>query len=255
MPCTIKTFFCGVGLATTLLFQGCGNGETEPAPPSALNQSTSGKGSLPGPPLYKASFIPAQEWLAALCSSDESARLGAIKEATASISSLSVAQLEGALSSISTGGNASTLLFVATQTKAPIFYSLSSDQMDALKDLPSAFPNLPAYFGAVLPDKGFLELKKQYLARPDMSLPILRAMGTTQRLEAKRWLIQEAIRQKMVGGDAYPAMAGLSRCVGDVVLTGEELGQLLDLGLNREELILLSKAPVVLNKDEPGGFF
>ena len=252
MPCAIKIFFCGAGLATTLLLQGCGNNENEPAPSSALNQSSSGKGSLSGPPLHKATLIPAQEWLTALCSSDESARFGAIKEATSSISSLSVAQLEGALSSIATGGNASTLLFVATQTKTPIFYSLSSDQLDALKDLPGAFPNLPAYFGAVLPDKGYLELKKLYLARPDMSLPILRAMGTTQRLEAKHWLIQEAIRQKKLGGDAYATMAGLSRFVGEVVLTGEELGQLLDMGLNREELILLSKAPVVLNKDELG---
>jgi len=214
-------------------------------PPEVISNAV-----VPRSSLYKSSATPIPSWLTALCSPDESERFGAIKEATGAISGMSIAELEGALAHIATNGNLSTLLFVATQTKAPIFYGLSSEQIEALKDLPGAFPNLPAYFGAVLPDKGFPELKKIYLARPDMGLPILRAMGTTQKLEAKHWLIQEAVRVKQAGGDAYPAMAGLSRCVGDIVLTGEELGQLLNLGLNREEMILLAKAPVVLNHDD-----
>jgi len=112
--------------------------------------------------LYKSSATPIPSWLTALCSPDEAERFGAIKEATVSIQNLSVAQIEDALSLVATGGNISTLLFVATQTKATIFYGLSPEQIEALKDLPGAFPNLPAYFGTVLPDKSTRTLEQQH---------------------------------------------------------------------------------------------
>ena len=248
----IRSILCSAGLMTAMFLQGCGNEGNIARTQPATGHLSATSDSTPIATLLHTASTSAPGWLSALCSSDESERFGAIKEATERFSSLSLAQLEGVLAEVVKSGNVSTLLFAATQAKAPIFYELSSPQIEALKDLPGAFPNLPAYFGAVQPDKGFLELKKLYIARPDMSLPILRAVGTTQLLEAKHWLVLEAVNLKKSGKDAYPVMAGLSRCAGDIALSGEELGQLFELGLNREELLLLAKAPVKLNKDDLG---
>jgi len=151
---------------------------------------------------------------------------------------LSVKNIETILSSLEQK-NVSTLIFFLIEIESEILYHLSQAAKMTIENSNGSFPNISYYYARVNSQKGLPELYRLYAEKNDQRIYICKSIGLVGNLEASKFLMSEAKKNKKMGKNIFPMLAGI-RIINKVV-DKDQIQSFFEQNLNREELILLSK--------------
>jgi hypothetical protein len=181
---------------------------------------------------------PAAELLKQLTAVDEAERFAVLDRAKERIGHIDVEEVEDALTALRPK-NVSTLIYVCIQVKSRLLFGLPSAAQKALEHSAGSFPNLAYYLARVDSDIGLPVLLDLYERHPAHRMAICLAIGETCHPKAVGFLLEQARRIKITGGEIVAHLAGLKHsCRG---IDRATVDWLLTQELTREETIALSE--------------
>jgi hypothetical protein len=185
--------------------------------------------------------------LARLTSVKESKRFRAMNSAMEKVNTITVQQLEAALTGLKKK-NVSTLIYVYLKTNNATLYNLNPPAKMALENCAGAFPNIACYYARVKPSSGQKELLRLYRSHFKERMAICLALGEMPDQKAHEFLLAEARAIKAEGGGIVAHLCGLKRA--PEFVAAADIQWFLEQKLDREEIIALSAIKVPLTDNQ-----